>query len=47
MKLRKKGNNIMSKYKIIDIVHSGRKGIRGTKIVSSGYIWVLNAVFGV
>lgn len=27
----------MSKYKIIDIVHSGRKGIRGTKVTQSKY----------
>ena len=27
----------MAKYKIIDIVHSGRKGIRGTKVTQSKY----------
>lgn len=27
----------MSKYKIIDIVHSGRKGTRGTKVTQSKY----------
>ena len=27
----------MSKYKIIDIVHSGRKGIRGEKVTQSKY----------
>lgn len=27
----------MNKYKIIDIVHSGRKGIRGEKVTQSKY----------
>lgn len=27
----------MTKYKIIDIVHSGRKGIRGEKVVQNKY----------
>lgn len=27
----------MNEYKIIDIVHSGRKGIRGTKVTQSKY----------
>ena len=27
----------MTKYKIIDIVHSGRKGIRGKKVIQSKY----------
>ena len=27
----------MTKYKIIDIVHSGRKGIRGEKVIQNKY----------